>query len=189
MWQEGTKPGSGPIASCPFPLCHPKAYIWWDPPRLVGFKPGKGPCDLKVGGFYAAPFGDAFTWKDVGCVAGARLGRGSLRMEKAPITNMEPGLKTRLGQQRGGVKPGFAGNLSLSSLLASLHREGINPPESIAKLPAAPSPWPVPLQNARVLVLSLGLGPSYPPRLFHSRSCLPGGLRPSLPAPGRIRLP
>lgn len=121
-------------------------------------------------------------------MARACRGPSSLPVEKAHASNMQLVLKMHPGKQCGGVKAGFTGDLSLSFLAASLHREGINsPPQNIAELLAAPSPSPskVPMFWYCPLVWD------HPtPCGFSARQAVcPEVPQPSSPAPGRIRLP
>lgn len=63
-------------------------------------------------------------------------------MEKVHTSNVQPALKMCPGQQCGGVKPGFAGDLSHSFLVASLHRLT---PQEHRRTVSSPQPMAHPL--------------------------------------------
>lgn len=171
----------------PTPLCHPKVQIRWDIPWWVGFKPRKDHATIKSQAFIQFLQAQRLLF-----LQRAWGGWPEPAVASAPClwrSNVQLVLKMHLGKQCGGVKAVLTGDLSLSFLAASLHREGLNnsPPEHGR---AVGSPQPIPLPSGHVLVLSLGLGPSYRPCGFSARQAVcPEVPQPSSPAPGRIRLP
>lgn len=185
--QKGTKPGGSPLPPTPSqqlqsPLCHPAVRIQCDVPCLVGFKPGKGCVIIKSEGFLQllGAWRLLFLRRTVGCVARACHGLGSLHVEKAYASNMQRALKMGPGQQRGAVTPAFAGDLSLSLPVASLHplraaAGSLQPtfPSIVPRFLYCPLVWDLPTHCS--FSAPQALCPVVPD--------------PSSPMPGRIRLP